>query len=282
MWHWRGMWRILTHDVRISLTRIVTTFNADCGNFFDAKCNNANCYIPRLSLNKTGTVFVWFLVTCPWSNSNVSRPGYNSAVVAGAPNTTARDQCMTKLKMAWSSARANVSLIDGGGSENNASFQLQPQADHCMCSWLINMKRTESIRVMNKALKIAYLIVTVNFYNSKWFCICYWGYKSIFYFFTTFETFVIKLRLIHLAGLTVVNKEVAPSLICLFVFAIWLFKGRSWCFPRLRLGKHEEPQENKTNCFPQDHTLSAQCNNPFDKLLLVELKLHFYSMCAGG
>ena len=24
----------------------------------------------------------WFLVTCPWSNSNVSRPGYNCAVLA--------------------------------------------------------------------------------------------------------------------------------------------------------------------------------------------------------
>ena len=28
-------------------------------------------YIPRLSLNKTSNVIVWFLVTCPWSNSNV-------------------------------------------------------------------------------------------------------------------------------------------------------------------------------------------------------------------
>ena len=40
------------------------------------------CYIPRLSLNKTSTVIGWFLVTCPWSNANVSRPGYNSSVVA--------------------------------------------------------------------------------------------------------------------------------------------------------------------------------------------------------
>ena len=36
--------------------------------------------------------------------------------------TTALDQCMTKLKMSWSSARAHVSLIDGDGPENTASF----------------------------------------------------------------------------------------------------------------------------------------------------------------
>ena len=49
------------------------------------------CYILKLSLNKTSTVIGWFLVTCPWSNSNVSRPGYNCAVVARPPNTTAHD-----------------------------------------------------------------------------------------------------------------------------------------------------------------------------------------------
>ena len=40
--------------------------------------SNQYCYIPRLSLNKASTVIGWFLVTCPWSNSNVSRPGYNA------------------------------------------------------------------------------------------------------------------------------------------------------------------------------------------------------------
>lgn len=39
-----------------------------------------------------------------------------------------------------------------------------------------------------------------------------------------FETFVVKLRLIRAAGLTIVNKEIVQSL---FVFAIWLFKGKS-------------------------------------------------------
>ena len=57
------------------------------------------CYFPRLSFNKTSTMIGWFLVTCPLSNSNVSWPGYNCVVVARAPNKTARDQCMTNLRM---------------------------------------------------------------------------------------------------------------------------------------------------------------------------------------
>ena len=44
------------------------------------------CYIARLSRNKMSTVIGWFFVTCLWSNSNVSRPGYNCAVVARAPS----------------------------------------------------------------------------------------------------------------------------------------------------------------------------------------------------
>ena len=41
-----------------------------------------NFFIPRLSLNKTSTMIGWFLAMCPWSNSNVSQPGYNSGVAA--------------------------------------------------------------------------------------------------------------------------------------------------------------------------------------------------------
>ena len=41
-----------------------------------------------------------------------------------------------------------------------------------------------------------------------------------------FETFVIKLRLIHSAGLTIVNKEVVPSLfVCLFLLYDYLRAG---------------------------------------------------------
>ena len=45
--------------------------------------DNTLQYIPRLSLNKTSTVIDWFLVTCTWSNSNLSRPGYSFAVRHG-------------------------------------------------------------------------------------------------------------------------------------------------------------------------------------------------------
>ena len=33
------------------------------------------------------------------------------------------------------------------------------------------------------------------------------------------------------------------------------------CFPllRLRLGKHQDPRENKTYCFPRDLTLGVYC-----------------------
>ena len=71
--------------------------------------NVVTVYIPRLSLSKTSIVIGWFLVTCPWSNSNVFQPGYNCIAVAHMLNTTACDQCMTKLKMVWSSAHAHVS-----------------------------------------------------------------------------------------------------------------------------------------------------------------------------
>ena len=47
---------------------------------------SVNCYIARLSLNNISTVIRCFLVTCPWSNSNVSRPGCNCAVVAHTPS----------------------------------------------------------------------------------------------------------------------------------------------------------------------------------------------------
>ena len=80
--------------------------------------NNNCCYIPRLSLSKMSIVIGWFLVTCPWSNSNV----FNCAVVARVPNTTARDQFKTKFKMALSSVLAYVSLIGDCEWGSCASF----------------------------------------------------------------------------------------------------------------------------------------------------------------
>ena len=57
---------------------------------------SVNCYIARLSLNKVNTVIGWFLVTCPWSNSNVSRPGYNCAVLARTPSSSL---CLCYMKV---------------------------------------------------------------------------------------------------------------------------------------------------------------------------------------
>ena len=34
-----------------------------------------------------------------------------------------------------------------------------------------------------------------------------------------------------------------------------LFSLNSWCFLRLYLEKHQDSRENKTNCFPREHTL---------------------------
>ena len=89
--------------------------------------------------------------------------------------------------------------------------------------------------------------------------------------------FVIKLRLIHSAGLKIVNKEVVPSL---FVFSIWLFQGKSkhnkaakvlslgklvsfvflWVllFPST-LSRETSRLSRKQNCFPRSHTLSVYC-----------------------
>ena len=80
--------------------------------FTQLNANNSYSYIPRISLIKTSIVIGWFLVMCPWLNSDVSWQWCHCAVVARMLNTTARDQCTTKLKMVWSSAHAHISLID--------------------------------------------------------------------------------------------------------------------------------------------------------------------------
>ena len=94
------------------------------------------------------------------------------------------------------------------------------------------------------------------------------------YFFMYFETFVIKLRLNDSAKLTFVNEDVLSSL--LFCYRYMSVEGKVWtynkafnewslgklvsfvsCFPRLRLGKHQDSRENKTSCFPRNYTLSV-------------------------
>ena len=55
------------------------------------------CYIPGLSLNKRGLWLVDSWSRAPDQIQIVSRSGYNCKVVSSS--TTARDQCMTKLKI---------------------------------------------------------------------------------------------------------------------------------------------------------------------------------------
>ena len=111
--------------------------------------------ILRLLLSKPSIVIGWFLIMYPWWNSDVSRLGYKWVVVARTPNTTALDQCMTKLKMMWSSAHARISL----------TFKF------------CNSRGQETVNFNAGAFSGAN--VTVDFYNSKWVFIPYWCYKSI-------------------------------------------------------------------------------------------------------
>ena len=73
------------------------------GDFFADK--KVFCYIARLSVNKMSSVIGWFLVTCPWSNSNVSPPGYNCAVVACTPSLFL---CFCYMKVQIYNKRLNV------------------------------------------------------------------------------------------------------------------------------------------------------------------------------
>jgi len=64
--------------------------------------HNNYCYTPRFSLNKTRIVIGWFLVTCPWSNSNVSWLGYKFM------EQLLSSHCTTTVEMTWSSAHAHI------------------------------------------------------------------------------------------------------------------------------------------------------------------------------
>ena len=61
-------------------------------------------------------------------------------------------------------------------------------------------------------------------------------------------------RLFNLFILGMSNKALN---VCSLGKQLVLFSLESRCFPRLRLGKHRDSRENKTNCFPRDQTLSV-------------------------
>ena len=141
----------------------------------------------------------WFLVTCPWSNLNVFRPRYNCAVVS-------RWGVQQHVISAW----LNLKWRD---------------LQHVFTSlWVLNYESHSQGNVNFNAGAFSGANVIINFYNSKWFCIRYWGCKSILYFFMYFQTFVIKLRLIFNQRDCEFKKKCA---LCLFVFVIWLFKEQS-------------------------------------------------------
>ena len=60
---WQSFW----HDIKKCPSWVFSLFY---------RCYDKHCYIPRLSLNQTGTVIVWFFVTWPWLKSNVLRLWY--------------------------------------------------------------------------------------------------------------------------------------------------------------------------------------------------------------
>ena len=119
------------------------------------------------------TVIGWFLVTCPRSNSNVSWPGYNCAVVARTPNTTACDQCLCLFVFAiWlfkgKSKYMTKHLIDGPlGKLTLASFVF-PQlclAEH-QDSWenkTVSLRNIHWVYIINPADK-----TTLSCYNLYW------------------------------------------------------------------------------------------------------------------
>ena len=119
------------------------------------------------------TVIGWFLVTRPWSNSNVPWPGYNCAVVARMPNTTARDQCLCLFVFAvWlfkgKSKYMTKHLIDGPlGKLTLASFVF-PQL--CLMehqdSWenkTVSLRNIHWVYIINPADK-----TTLSCYNPYW------------------------------------------------------------------------------------------------------------------
>ena len=45
---------------------------------------------------------------------------------------------------------------------------------------------------------------------------------------------------------------------------------------RLRLGKHQDSRENKTNCFPRDHTLSVYCFEYLKPLKSLSIQIYTF------
>ena len=132
------------------------------------------------------------LIISTWSvlgKQNVQAKKVYCSDVASAPNATTHGPCMTKWKMMWSSAQ-------------NCSRQLD--------FWISHLIARDQETVNFKAGAFSGANVTVDFHN----------YFFLITFSFTAKTFVIKLRLIPSAGLTIVNKEVLPYLFVFYCYTI--------------------------------------------------------------
>ena len=128
------------------------------------------------------------MVSWPWSNSNVSQSGYNWAVVVRTLRVIS-----AWLNLKW--------------------FDLQ----HVLTSaWLLNFashsKEAQS-KVLEQMLLSTFVISSEFLYLIEIEIIKALYYYISYYFFLYFET----LRLTHSVGLTIVNKDVLPSLFLLLL-----------------------------------------------------------------
>lgn len=104
------------------------------------------------------------LVTWRWSNVSLSRSGY--AVVARVPNVTARDQCLTKLKMTGSWARAHVACVAWRFCRGKTRINEKPHVSSPGLSRLRNL----SLRAFypDKTVKPRRLVLTCLFIQHDW------------------------------------------------------------------------------------------------------------------
>jgi len=111
----------------------------------------------------------------------------------------ARDQCLTKLKMTWSSARAHISLTLN--FEFRISWQRGQETVNFNTGTFSEANVPSIFIIPNEFVFLIEIIKALCYYIS-------------YYFFTYFETinFVSWDFNTHSAGLTIVNKDVLPSL----------------------------------------------------------------------
>ena len=184
---------LLKWTVRSGFLHFSSSFCIVCDFVSKSKELHSVLYTKTATLQKEHCDWLSPGQSCPRSNSNVSRPWYNCSNVASAPNATTHGPYMTKWKMMWSSAPFHVSL----------TFEFHTAA-------ISHLIARDQETVNFKAGAFSGANVTVDFHN----------YFFLITFSFTAKTFVIKLRLIPSAGLTIVNKEVLPYLFVCYCYTI--------------------------------------------------------------